>query len=210
MAGLTREQRAALMADSADGSDPIDLGEVKPPPVAKATVLPPEPPPAAPAPSSDMLTLVRALTEAMTQSSRESAQAARHPLPETYLDGGFPEKSVFSHPDGDLAHPRTVLKCPMWMGIYSDTGETKAAFEILEAACSEKERVLLNQLTPGSFRVERNDGVSAQWKVVQQNDDLGEPIRLVIAMPARWLTKEQQAQVPGQPNFLRQLTQPAA
>ena len=221
MAGLTREQRMAMMADSAEGAEPIDLpvdDAKKPapppkPPVTEPKVVPPppEPPPQPPPQSADPMAFIKMLTDAMTASSVVAAQAARNPIPETYLQGGYNEKSVYSHPDGELVHPKEKLKCPMFLGTYnSDSGETKPALEIFEDVCTPDERRMLNLLVPGMFRVERNDGVSANWKVVMQNDDLGQPIRLVIAMPARWLTKEHQAMNPGQPSFLRQLTQPAA
>jgi hypothetical protein len=205
MAGLTREQRAALMADSAEGAEPIDL----PTPSPKAS--PVEPPPVAVQPATaavpavDALALVKMFADAMTQSSRESAMAARNPIPESYLNGGYPGKSVFSHPDGDLLHPPTKLRCPMSLSLYTDKGETIPALPIFEDACTEAERIMLNALRPGIYQVERNDGRVANWRVIQQDDDLGAPIRLNIAVPAIWLSTEHQAQMPGQPSFLRQL-----
>jgi hypothetical protein len=219
MSGLTKEQRAAILDDAVEGGEPIDLpvdDTKKPPPpptpkppLTEPKVVPP-PPETPPPPAPDPMAFIKMLTDAMTASSTVAAQAARNPIPETYLQGGYNEKSVYSNPEGDLVRPREKLKCPIWMGTYSDTGETKPAIEILEDVCTPDERRMLNLLTPGSFRVERNDGVSAQWKVVLQSDDLGTPIRLIIALPARWLTKEHQAMNPGQPSFLRQLTQPVA
>jgi hypothetical protein len=70
--------------------------------------------------------------------------------------------------------------------------------------------VLLNALVPGAYMVERNDGKSAKWRVVQQTDDLGEAIRLVIAIPPTWLSKAEQAQMPSQTQFLKQLSGTAA
>ena len=70
--------------------------------------------------------------------------------------------------------------------------------------------MLLNALTPGAYMVERNDGKSAKWRVVQQTDDLGEAIRLVIAIPPTWLSKAEQAQMPSQTQFLKQLSGTAA
>ena len=56
--------------------------------------------------------------------------------------------------------------------------------------------MLCNDLQPGSFDVERNDGVSAKWQIVEQKDAHGEITRLVIAVPQMWLSKDQQAQMP--------------
>lgn len=210
MAGLTKEQRAAMLADEVDGGDPIDLPET---PILQAVLeAQPTPPPApvavaAAAPAMDPMQLIKMLTDALTASNRETALTARNPIPESYLNGGFPAKSVFSHPDGDLAHPPTKLRCPMFLGVYSNRGEARPAFPIFEDSCRESERVMLNQLREGSFPVERNDGRVGNWRVIQESDELGEPIRLIIAIPSQWLSKEEQAQMPGQPNFLKQLTQ---
>jgi hypothetical protein len=42
--------------------------------------------------------------------------------------------------------------------------------------------------------------------VVQQTDELDQPLRLVVAVPAPWLSKAEQAQMPSQIRFLTQLT----
>lgn len=205
--GLTKEQRAAQMQDANDGAEPIDLPVASPAPKA---VTP------APAPT-DMAALVQMLAQALQSSGQQNADtirdamtsasaAARNPMHETYLSGGYPGKSVYAHPDGDLAHPRTALRCPMFMGVYNEKGESVPAFEIFGDACTEAERVAYNALVPGVYDVERNDGVTAKWRVVQETDDLGQPIRMVVAAPMTWLKRDAQAQMPTQKSFLRQLT----
>ena len=204
MAGTTREERKALMADAHEGAEEVEV-EQKPKTPAPAPVVESVPPPVA-APSADMSAMFRMFIDSMVEANRQSAKEARHPIPESYLDGGFPEISVFSHPDGDLKHPPTQLKCPMFMGVYDEEGKCHPVFPIIERNCKETDRVMLNQLTPGIYRVERNDGRVSNWRVVIHKDDLDQPIRLVIATPQTWLSKEEQAQMPGQPSFLKQLT----
>jgi hypothetical protein len=221
--GNDKATRAAMLADQLadDGAEPVDIAPT-PVPVSYAPETPAPPAPVVAAPvAPDMAALVQMLAGAIAQSGTMNAEAfkdamgsqsamARNPIAETYLSGGYPGKSVFSHPDGDDKHPRTELRCPMFLGIYDQKGETTPAFEIDGRACKETERVLLNQLVPGAYMVERNDGKSAKWLVVQQTDDLGEAIRLVIAIPPTWLSKAEQAQMPSQTQFLKQLSGTAA
>jgi hypothetical protein len=219
--GNDKATRAAMLADQLadEGAEPVDIAPT-PVPVSYASETPVVRPAAAPV-APDMAALVQMMAEAIAKSGSMNAEAfkdamgsqsamARNPIAETYLSGGYPGKSVFSHPDGDDKHPRTELRCPMFLGIYDQKGETTPAFEIDGRACKETERVLLNALVPGAYMVERNDGKSAKWRVVQQTDDLGEAIRLVIAIPPTWLSKAEQAQMPSQTQFLKQLSGTAA
>lgn len=203
---IRKAQLADQLAD--EGAEPIELDER--PPMTTPTV------PVAPV-APDMAGLIQMLAAAIQQGNTGTADAirdglaanaamARNPIAETYLNGGYPAKSVYSHPDGDLAHPRTILRCPMFLGIYNEHGQVAPVFEMFEDVCTERERVLLNTLQAGVFPVERNDGVTANWQVVEQRDAQGGLIRLVIAVPQVWLSKDQQAQMPGQFKFLQQLT----
>lgn len=219
VSGLNAEQRKALIQDQMadEGAEPIDL-----PPSSPATEWPKPPSAAPPAPTlggSEAATLIQMLVTALQQSGADTAQAirdglasatsmAREPIPENKVAPGY---SVYAHPNGDQTTPRTKLRCPMFLGIYNEDGKAVPAFEIFPDTCTENERVALNAVQPGAFHVERNDGKTALWRVVQQTDDLGQPIRLVIAVPATWLSKDEQAQMPAQFNkagtgFLQQLT----
>lgn len=214
--GLSAEQRKALVQDqmSDDDVEPIDLPAQawpSPPPTANVPV-------AAALPNTDAAALIQMLVQALQQSGADTAQAirdglasatsmAREPIPENKVAPGF---SVYAHPDGDQTTERTKLRCPMFLGIYDETGKATPAFEIFHDTCTEKERVALNQVRAGAFMVERNDGRSALWRVVEQMDDLGQPVRVVIAVPATWLSKDEQAQMPAQFNkagngFLQQI-----
>jgi hypothetical protein len=161
-----------------------------------------------------MQSLIAALVSGITQGSAGTADAikaalsdaavlAREPIPENKVATGV---SVYSHPLGDKVHPRTKLRCPMYLGVYDEKGQTIPAFEIHEDTSTERERVLLNSLRHGSVRVERNDGMQALCQVSEQRDDLGQPIRVVVAVPQTWLAKDQQAQMPGLVTLLTQLS----
>ena len=201
-----------LDEEMGDGDGEVELAALQP------AVHPPAPEPVAPSPPApavtpDMTALIQALVTGITQANAGTADAirdalgnaaamARTPIPENAVDPGH---SVYSHPDGDQAHPRTTLKCDTFLGIYDDDGVAKPAFEIFEDTCTEDERVLINELKPGVYRIERNDGITALWRVVQKSDDNGQPTRLIVAVPQQWLSPEQFQQMPGQLNFLKQL-----
>jgi len=211
--GLTREQRQALMADSSDDvTEPQDIAPEPVPPSyqPEPAVLP------APVSALDPTALIQMLTAALQQSGTTTAQAirdglaqattlAREPIPENKIAPGF---SVYAHPLGDQAHPRTKLRCPMFLGVYDERGRAVSVFEIFQDTCTELERTQLNLLTPGSTMVTRNDGQSAFWKIVEEKDALNQVTRMIIAVPTTWLAADQQAQMPGQPQFLQQLTAP--
>lgn len=210
--GNDKATRAAMLSDALadDGTEPVDIAPTPVPPsyapVAPAVV--------APAVPADMSALIQMLAAALNQNGAQTAEAiktaladaavmAREPIPENKVAPGV---SVYSKPAGDLKDPRTKLRCPMFLGVYDEEGRATAAFEIDEDTSTEPERVLLNTLTPGVVTVERNDGMTGACRVVQHTDDLGQPIRLVIAVPQTWLAKDQQHQMPALPKFLMQLT----
>lgn len=208
--GLDKIIRVAMLNDALadEGSAPIDL---------------PPSPASVPAPTQtlapDTTTLIQMLASAIAQSGsmqadslkdalRDQASMARTPIAETYLSGGYPNRGVFNHPQG--GEHNTPLRCPMFLGVYNERGQVTAAFEEVGGNCREDERVLLNQLRPGQFWLERNDGIKAICRVVEERDDLGQPIRVIVAVPQTWLSKSEQAQMPHLRNRLTQLTAPAA
>ena len=104
----------------------VRMDEPSTPAEIPATVA--QPPAAAPPPpaSPDMASLVQMLAAALQQSNSGTAEAirdglsaqatmARHPIPETYLSGGYPNQSVYSHPKGGEFD--TKLRCPMFLGV---------------------------------------------------------------------------------------------
>lgn len=213
--GLTPEQRKALIADQIDPEDePRDIAPTPAPPsyATEPVVEPVAAPSAAP---PDMAALVQMLAAALQQSGANTAQAikdgladattmARTPIPEG-TDATNPRKSVYAHPLGDSAHPRTVLRAPMFLGVYDEDGKVIPAFEYIEGTTTERERVGLNRLTSGSYRVERNDGVEGLVRVQEKLDDLGAPIRVTVAVPFTWLQQEAFQQMPSLVRMLDQM-----
>lgn len=210
--------RSMLQEEMGEGNGEVDEPPNEPTPDPEpGEPKPPvsDPPPSQPPPqpiSSDMQALVSALVTGITQAQASSADAikdalgnaaamARQPIPENDTIAGH---SVYSHPNGEAFN--TKLRCPMYLGIYDEHGNAKPAFEIYENTCTEVERVELNKLRHGVYPgIERNDGVKATWRVVQQMDSNQQPTRLIIAVPQLWLSQEQFMLMPGQLNFLRQL-----
>ena len=209
--------RNAMLADelSEDGAEPVEIEQ----PESGGYVADVAPVTAQPLPAGfDMAAFAALLANAMGQSGQATAEAiktglaeattmAREPIPENKVAPGF---SVYSQPEGDRAKPRTKLHCPMFLGVFdSETGRTDAAFEIFEDTCTEEERRMLNQLVPGSFLVERNDGATANVVVAARKDDRGVINRQIIGFPTMWLSKDEQAQMPSQKKILQQLTSAA-
>ena len=210
--GNDKATRTAMLSDALadEGTEPVDIAPTPVPP-SYAPAVAPVAPAAVPA---DMSALIQMLASALNQNGAQTAEAiksalseaavmAREPIPENKVSTGV---SVYSAPLGDLKQPRTVLRCPMFLGVYNEEGKSTAAFEIHEDTSTEVERVFLNQLEPGVVTITRNDDMTATCRIVQHTDDLGQPIRLVIAVPQTWLAKDQQAQMPSLKNLLTQLT----
>lgn len=213
--------RKAMLSDEVDPQDePRDIAPAATswkdaPPAAPVT---PDPVPvvavAPVAPPLDANALIQMLSAALQQSGQSTAQAikdglasatamAREPIPENKVPL---DRGVYANPNGG---PRTKLLFPMFLGAYDERGKATAVFEIFEAACRESERVLLNQVQPGEYWVERNDDAKAIWKVVDEKDSLGQVTRRVIAVPTQWLSTSEQHAMPSQTRFLQQLTAPA-
>ena len=92
-----------------------------------------------------------------------------------------PGISVFSHPEGDLAHPKADLQCKIyWIG-YDLRTETLTPQEI----------DLLNRLKPGEYRVTKSDGTNIPFRVAgihsDKLDDKGVPTleRLEVWFPCK-------------------------
>lgn len=72
-----------------------------------------------------------------------------------------PGISVYSYPEGDLAHPKPDLKCKMyWIGYELNT-DTLTPVEV----------DLLNRVQPGEFRVTKTDGTAIPFKVAAKYGD---------------------------------------
>lgn len=211
--GLNANIRKAMLADETyPESEPRDIA---PTPLPNSHT--PEPVPAVvapPAPQMDVTQLIQMLAAAMQQSGESTAQAikeglasattmARTPIPENDVQQ---DRGVYAAPNGGQ---RTRLLFPMMLGAYNERGQATGVFEIFQDTCTEKERVLLNQIRPGDYMVTRNDDVQGIWKVVDEKDSLGQVTRRVIAVPTQWLSTAEQHAMPSQTRFLQQLTAPA-
>lgn len=213
-AGNDKSVRAAMLSDALDeGAEPVDIAPTPAPPA----YVPEAVPAAMPAAMPDVATLIQMLAAAMNQNGALQAEAiktaladaavmAREPIPENKVSPGI---SVYSHPLGDAKHPRTQLVCPMFLGHYDENGAVTPVFEYHAQTLEEIERLKLNSLTVGTYPLERNDGVRGLCRVVEHKDDLGQPIRRVLAVPQAWLGQDQFSQVPSLKQKLTQIL-PAA
>ncbi len=203
-----RLRTAMLAGELADDPESVDMDT----PEAPAYVKEPAAPAVIPAPSMEasIAALIAALTAnsamqagAITDALGHATKMAREQIPENKVSPGI---SVYSHPEGDLKRARTVLRCPMFLGVYNESGTVSPAFEYAPETLTEIERVGLNALVPGIRKdILRNDGQRALWRVAEQNDSNGNPMRMVIAVPEPWLGKDQFAQMPRLTDALHQL-----
>jgi hypothetical protein len=200
--------------------EPPTPDEAPPPhlPPLSPTVLDAPGPPASAA-AFDMQAFAALLAGAMGQSGQATAQAireglsdatamARDPIPENKISPGH---SVYSHADGDQKRPRTLLRCPMFLGIYDDKGEALGAFELENQTLTEWERDRLNALRPGVYAgIERNNGDLGLWRVVEKHNDNGEAQQLIVAVPPTWLSRDEFQYMPTLKNALRQMHEQVA
>jgi hypothetical protein len=114
-----------------------------------------------------------------------AAAAVKAKMPENKQ---HPHISVFSHPEGDLAHPKGNLKCRMYIG--------EAPIERTTVTPAELES--LNRMTPGHYRVEKTDGSKAVVEVRGQVNSNREIERMWIVIP-----KDD----PGKNNYGRRLNE---
>ena len=90
-------------------------------------------------------------------------ERVKREMPENKQSPGI---SVYSYPEGELAHPKEPLKCKMfWVG-YEMKTDTLTPIEVQ----------LLNRLTPGDYRVTKADGVQVPFKVAAKYSDRVDPI----------------------------------
>lgn len=219
-ASLSKSLLAGELSDNPDEFDaPDTVPDAEPtsaPPEPVATPVPesvPELAPPAP-PATPENALIMQLVAALAANSRESAQAikdalgqattmAREQIPENKVSPGF---SVYAHEDGDQKHPRTVLRCPMFLGVYDEDGKVSPAFEYFPETLTEEERLGLNALKPGARpNMRRHDGAKALIRVAETMDSNGGTTRLVVAVPESWLGQDQFHQMPTLVDMLQQL-----
>src|SRR3990167_2817922 len=132
--------------------------------------------------------MVELLSEIRTNPStsleskeRVALEAERLLLEQERLKREMPENkqapgiSVFSYPEGELAHPKEPLKCKMfWVG-YELTTDTLTPTEVQ----------LLNKLQPGEFKVTKSDGTLIPFKVTATHNDRFQLDTLATWFPCR-------------------------
>ena len=124
----------------------------------------------------------------------EAMRRALHPEIEFH-----PGISVYSHPEGDKAHPKEPLKCQVfWVGFPLE----------LETLTTE-EAELANQLVShtamrgeAKYTVTRTDGTPMQVDVTCDTDNLNQIRKLMIMFPCR---DEQRHNLPSMANMLREM-----
>jgi hypothetical protein len=150
----------------------------------------------------------------LVQSQRDSntllaAEAKKNRKPESYL-GDFPEPMDNSFmPDGE---PLPKLKCESFLGYWEEdegTGalQLRGGFPYIDeprGGCTREERELLNSLEAGVFRARTRDGSEGIVRVALRHDTDGSPIRLTVAVPKQWLSREKKNLLGGV-ELLRQL-----
>jgi hypothetical protein len=154
------------------------------------------------------------MLSALVQSQRDSntllaAEARKNKKAESYL-ADFPEPmdNAFM-PDGE---PLPKLKCESFLGYWEEdegTGQMqlRGGFPYIDeprGGCTREERELLNSLEAGVFRARTRDGSEGIVRVALRHDTDGSPIRLTVAVPKQWLSREKKNLLGGV-ELLRQL-----
>jgi hypothetical protein len=119
-----------------------------------------------------LLEEIRASNIPSESKERLALEAERLSLEQERLKREMPENkqapgiSVYSYPEGDLAHPKPDLKCQiLWIG-----------YELNTDTLTPQEVDLLNRLQPGDFRVTKMDGTQIPFKVEAKYGDKYDPI----------------------------------
>jgi hypothetical protein len=116
-----------------------------------------------------MQELIKAIKSSDDPAAKERAviEAERLALEQERLKREMPENkqapgiSVYSYPEGELAHPKPPLKCKMyWVG-YPLTTDTLTPTEV----------DLLNRMTPGEYKVTKTDGLQIPFRVAAKYND---------------------------------------
>ena len=140
----------------------------------------------------DLCETSRDAKNAEKQTDAERTALARQKLDERD-NRNFPDKSVFSYPEGERAHPKTPLpfKRAMW-------GGTQESLEQLTAA----EHELYLQLQRGAYVITKPDGSKFKCDVIVTGNDVDSTVEL---MDVRFNSKEHKDGLPSKVDMLRQM-----
>lgn len=209
---MTREQRRALMAQELNPDQEVIVADtdIPDPPARVATANG-----TAPAPSFDMTQMAsviaaavaQAIVQAQQQSTHglaEALQQQRQPKPETFLTGGYHEKSHF-HPGGADV-PRPVLATEYWFAVWDyEAQKAKTCYPIDPAQMRDDEIVAMNAIVPGVHEIVRNDGSRVQARVIRLTDAMGNAFRTLIAFDPAVLSSDAKNSLPPLVDLARQL-----
>lgn len=195
MAGMTREQRKALMAgDEAeapmDSADPITI---------------PAPPAAVEAPTTpgvaltfdqlkELIALASQGNASVGAQMAEALKSSRQPKPENAID----EYHGMSHyHPGGKDEPRPVLRAEMWYAVWDQNeGKAKTTYPLDARQMRDDEIEALNKLSAGVYKVSRNDGSSVQCRVIERVNQSGETDRVLLAFDPQVFDKEHKNSLP--------------
>lgn len=120
----------------------------------------------------------------VAQMSADAHERAANPSNKTH-----PGISVFSHPEGDRARPRTPFKCEMfWVGYPLDLDTTTV-----------EEIELLNLAEPGTYSFKRSDRSTETLTITGERAPDGRIEKLLFTFPVR----ENRETLPSMEDMLR-------
>ena len=112
---------------------------------------------------ADIMTMIKEVAKQIKASGPDDVSARQVELIERLVTKTHPENvdhpgiSVYSHPEGDMAHAKAPLKCSMtWIG-----------YELSPEVLTPGEIDLLNQLTAGEYTIVKGDGTRVPFRVTQ-------------------------------------------
>jgi hypothetical protein len=148
------------------------------------------------------------LTAVLAQNAavmEKVVEKARNRRPESY-NGDFPYHGISAfNPDG-FAKPIPALKCEMTEAMWMVNEKTRMIeyhdtypLEQSENGPLTKREVrLLNLLEPGEYEVENRDAERGVVRIVANlNEATGQPVKLLLACPMAWWTKEGKQKKPS-------------
>lgn len=143
---------------------------------------------------ADLVAALKASSGNDDESMRKRAQfeAEAYERLEEKENTKHPGISVFSHPEGDVLHPKDKLKCKMqWVGE-----------ELWPETLTPQEIALLNSSEPGIFTFHKTDGAIESVTIVAERGPAGNITALQFGFPCRGDNKHNH---PGMVAMLREV-----
>ena len=138
------------------------------------------------------LAAIKTLLEGTAQVSAQAMQKAMKPE-----NNEHPGKSVYSYPEGDVAHPRPVLPYEFWWNNYP--------CHMFPETEHWRELELMGQVQPGEYTAIRRDGSLMAVSVVAERNANGTITKLSVTFP---VTREDKYLIPPKAVVLYQLAHP--